>query len=79
MQILKDKIVFISGASSGIGKACAIEFAKHGSKLILCARRKERLEKLSQELRSEHKIEIFSFELDVRVKNEVDNCNDTAA
>ena len=73
MQSLKDKIVFISGASSGIGEACAFEFAKHESRLILCARRKNRLEKLSIELKNKFKSDIILLELDVRDKNEVEN------
>lgn len=73
MQILKDKIVFISGASSGIGKACAIEFARHNAKLILCARRKERLEKFVSELKNINDIDILIMELDVRDKNAVEN------
>jgi len=72
MQDLKNKIVFISGASSGIGEACAIEFAKHKSKLILCARRKERLEKLSTKIQNKYGIDILLFELDVRNKEEVE-------
>lgn len=47
---LKDKIVFITGASSGIGEACAQAFAAQGAKLVLCARRYERLQKLSESL-----------------------------
>ena len=73
MQSLKDKIVFISGASSGIGEACAIEFAKHDSRLIICARRKDRLEKLANELKSKYNSDIFLIELDVRDKNAVEN------
>ncbi len=38
MKTLKNKIVFISGASGGIGKACAELFAKAGAKLIISAR-----------------------------------------
>jgi short-subunit dehydrogenase len=47
---LKDKIVVITGASSGIGKAAAIEFAKKGAKLALVSRRKEKLEELQKSL-----------------------------
>jgi short-subunit dehydrogenase len=45
----KDKIVWITGASSGIGKALAIEFAKTGSILILSSRKKETLEVIKSE------------------------------
>jgi 3-hydroxy acid dehydrogenase / malonic semialdehyde reductase len=47
---LKDKIVLITGASSGIGEACARAFAAEGCKLILAARRLDRLQKLADEL-----------------------------
>src|SRR3989338_4330541 len=45
--MLKNKIVLITGASSGIGAACAGQFAKAGAKLILCARRIEIINELS--------------------------------
>ena len=48
---MKDKIVFVTGASSGIGQACAKIFAQHGAKLILCARRKDRIDVLAEELK----------------------------
>jgi serine 3-dehydrogenase len=47
---LKDKIVLITGASSGIGEGCARAFATEGAKLILAARRIDRLQKLASEL-----------------------------
>ncbi|HEY3290186.1 MAG TPA: SDR family oxidoreductase [Anaerolineae bacterium] len=49
---LQGKIVFITGASSGIGEACARAFANAGAKLILAARRYERLQKLAAELKT---------------------------
>ncbi|MFM7861552.1 MAG: SDR family NAD(P)-dependent oxidoreductase [Candidatus Nitrosotenuis sp.] len=49
----KDKVVVITGASSGIGKSAAIEFANKGSKLVLVSRRKEKLEELQQLLKSD--------------------------
>jgi short-subunit dehydrogenase len=46
----KDKVVLITGASSGIGRETAIEFAKKGSQIILVARRKQKLDELQKEL-----------------------------
>ena len=50
MTSLKDKIVLITGASSGIGEATAIKFAQSGARLILAARRSERIDKLVPKL-----------------------------
>ena len=47
----KNKVVLITGASSGIGKQTAIEFAKLGSSIILVARRKNKLEQVENELK----------------------------
>lgn len=56
--------VLITGASSGIGEGFAKAFAKKGRSLVLVARRKERLEKLKQQLSSDKvKIEILPFDL----------------
>ena len=41
MNTFKDKVIWITGASSGIGESLAIEFAKRGARLILSARREE--------------------------------------
>lgn len=50
MVTLQDRIVLITGASSGIGSATARVFAQAGAKLILTARRQDRLEQLADEL-----------------------------
>jgi serine 3-dehydrogenase len=71
MTNLKDSIVFITGASSGIGYSCACTFAGAGAKLILVARRKKRLEKLAANLRKQFNTETFVGELDVRDKRAV--------
>lgn len=64
---MKNKIVVITGASSGIGEATARLFAKHGARLILCARRTERLQKLAEDLNTETHI----LTMDVRDKQDV--------
>lgn len=69
---LKDKIVLITGASAGIGKACAEKFAAAGTRLILAARRVERLEKISGELGCE----VLVVELDVRNRQKVEQAID---
>ncbi len=47
MKAFKDKVIWITGASSGIGEALAIQFAKHEARLILSARREEELKRVS--------------------------------
>jgi len=80
MKSLEGKVVLITGASSGIGKSCAKEFAKLKCKLILIARRKEKLDTFAEELKKEFQIEILTFKVDVRdfeqVKNFYDNLPD---
>ena len=69
---LKDKVVFVTGASAGIGAATALEFAKLGARVLLCARRLEKLQGLETELRKAGASAVFSFELDVRDRDEVE-------
>lgn len=72
MTSLSGKIVFITGASSGIGLACAHTFAAQGARLLLCARREDRLDTIAAELRSQYKTDLFIFQLDVRDRAAVD-------
>ncbi len=64
------KTALITGATSGIGKATAYEFAKHGINLILCGRRSERLESIKKDLDSLTKVYTLCF--DVRDKTQVE-------
>jgi 3-hydroxy acid dehydrogenase/malonic semialdehyde reductase len=68
---LKDKIVLITGASSGIGAATATEFARRGAKLLLCARRLDLLQAMEAELRDAGALDVFNFELDVRSRDAI--------
>ncbi|MBI2259754.1 MAG: SDR family NAD(P)-dependent oxidoreductase [Flavobacteriia bacterium] len=71
---MEKKYILISGASSGIGKACAQIFAKNGFSLILFARRIKKLEQLQNELKSLYpEIEVHSFQVDVRNPKEIEN------
>ncbi|WP_340066331.1 SDR family NAD(P)-dependent oxidoreductase [Ascidiimonas aurantiaca] len=63
------KTAFITGATSGIGRATAREFAKQGIRLVLCGRRKDRLENLQTELTSQ--TEVYTLQFDVRSKEDV--------
>lgn len=68
---MTNKIVFITGASSGIGQACARLLAAQGARLILSARRSERLEELAQELTQKHYNSHYILPLDVRYYEQV--------
>ncbi len=71
MGQLKNKITIITGASSGIGKACAEVFAREKSNLILTARRIDRLKVLANNLEKSYGIKVKCLKLDVRNYDEV--------
>lgn len=71
MYDLMGRTILITGASSGIGEAMARLFACEGARLILCARRTERLALLADELREAHGTECHHFHLDVRDRDQV--------
>jgi 3-hydroxy acid dehydrogenase / malonic semialdehyde reductase len=66
MQPVLDRIILITGASSGIGEACAHVFAESGARLILTARRSPRLEALKTQLQQQFNTEVLVLTFDVR-------------
>lgn len=71
MTRLTDEIVFITGASSGIGAASARAFAREGARLLLAARRADRLRALEPELKELGARDVLSLRLDVRRRADV--------
>src|ERR1700709_1649185 len=67
---LKDKIVIITGASSGIGKSLATEFAKRGANLVLGARQYVTLCEIAQELEQQYNIKAVAVQCDVTVEDD---------
>jgi len=65
------KKVFITGASAGIGAACAAVFAREGYDLLLAARRIDRLTELSDRLKGQYEVHTHLLALDVRDPDEV--------
>ena len=72
MPSLKDQIVFITGASSGIGRATALAFAEAGAKLLVCARRVDRLEALRRDAEAAGSSAVHTFALDVQKRSAVE-------
>lgn len=77
MKRLKDRVVLITGASAGIGEACATAFASEGADLILTARREDRLKTLAAKLAGEYKVNVIYRALDVRDRNAVKSVLDS--
>ena len=64
-------IALITGATAGFGKATAELFAGNGWDVIICGRRKKRLEDLSKELSKKYKIKVLTLAFDIRKIKEV--------
>lgn len=72
MQSLIDKVVWITGASSGIGEQLAYGLAEKGATLILSARRKEELERVKKECIARHGANVIICPMDVSDTSEID-------
>jgi NADP-dependent 3-hydroxy acid dehydrogenase YdfG len=65
-ETTRPKIVFITGATAGFGKACAEKFAANGYDLILNGRRTERLDELANSLEKRYNVAVYELPFDVR-------------
>ncbi|MEJ2901618.1 SDR family oxidoreductase [Pedobacter panaciterrae] len=77
MENIKGKVVAITGASSGMGKAIAIELAKNGAKVVLGARRTEQLQQLVEEVKNKGGEATFA-QIDVKDKADLVRLVNTA-
>ena len=73
---LHGKIVFVTGASAGIGAATALAFAEQGAKLLLAARRAGRLSEVASKAKERGAPAVHSIDLDVRDRRAVQNAID---
>ena len=72
-MLSNQKIALITGATSGIGKACANIYAQNGYNIIITGRRLERLSQIKNDLESKYDIQVTTLNFDVRNKDEVSN------
>ncbi len=66
-------IILITGATSGIGRACAHKFAKEGNRIIITGRRAERLESIASDLRRLYNTAVLALAFDVRNRSQVND------
>lgn len=71
-MLLEGRKVLITGASAGIGKACAFAFAERKANLVLIARRKIALDAIAEEIKEKYSVEVSSIQCDLQSKEEID-------
>ena len=70
LQLMQNRIAFITGASRGIGRACSLGLSSAGARVVLAARRVDQLEKVASEIRSAGR-DAFVVEMDLSVPDSV--------
>jgi len=70
LQLMQNRIAFITGASRGIGRACSLGLSSAGARVVLAARRVDQLEKVAAEIRSAGR-DAFVVEMDLSVPDSV--------
>lgn len=70
---LNDKVVIITGASSGIGKSLAIEFAKRGANLVLAARQYVTLCEITESIEKQYPVKAIAVQCDVTIEDDCDH------
>lgn len=68
-----NRVILVTGATSGIGKATAIKFAENSCDIIITGRRKDRLEQIAVEITDKYKVQVLPLCFDIRNKEEVSN------
>ena len=69
---MKEKIILITGATAGFGKATAYKFAEHGWNIIVTGRRKDRLTEIENDLAKSFQVKVLSLCFDIRKRKEVE-------
>lgn len=72
MVSMKGRTAVVTGASAGIGRACAEAFASAGARTVLASRREDRILQLATDLRERYGTETLALKVDVRSRAEVD-------
>lgn len=75
---LKDKVAIVTGGSEGIGKATAISMTREGARVVICARRKDVLEKAATEIRRITGGTVLPVPADVSNPSDIERVVDTA-
>lgn len=72
MISVKDRLVVITGATSGIGKACAYLYAKNGANIVITGRRAERLSEISDDIKNKYGVKVYPYCFDITDRDAVE-------